>query len=233
MIRTLEQDGFAVVPSIIPAETISFLVDALERSRPLRKGAGIRNVLRIPAVRALAESAAIFALAKTVLGENAVPIRATLFDKSADSNWLVVWHQDTALPLREKRNVAGWGPWSVKEGVICAHAPAKALQQILAVRVHVDDSNEANGPLRALPSTHKLGVLSDDQIQDLVDSNEATTCLVGVGGILLVRPLLVHASSKAKSNAPRRVVHIEYAASLSCGEGLELAVDQPGPVNFA
>ena len=225
MIRTLEQDGFAVVPSIIPAETISSVADALEQSRPSRKGAGIRNVLRIPALRALAESAAIFALAKTVLGENAVPIRATLFDKSADSNWLVLWHQDTALPLREKRNVAGWGPWSVKEGVICAHAPAKALQQVLAVRVHLDDSNEANGPLRVLPSTHKLGVLSDDQIEDLVKTTVAIECHVEIGGILLMRPLLVHASSKARSDAPRRVVHIEYAASLSCGEGLDLAVD--------
>lgn len=225
MIRTLEQDGFAVVPSIVPAETISSVADALEQSRPSRKGAGIRNVLRIPALRALAESATISGLAKTVLGETSVPIRATLFDKSADSNWLVVWHQDTALPLREKRNVAGWGPWSVKEGVFCAHAPTAALEQILAVRIHLDDSNEANGPLRVLPSTHKLGVLTDDQIQDLVNSTEATTCLVGLGGILLMRPLLVHASSKVKSHAPRRVLHIEYAASLSCGEGLELAVD--------
>jgi ectoine hydroxylase-related dioxygenase (phytanoyl-CoA dioxygenase family) len=173
----------------------------------------------------LSEDVSVFGLAKRVLGENALPFRATLFDKSERSNWLVVWHQDTALPLREMRDVSGWGPWSVKEGVLCAHAPARALEQVIAIRVHLDDSNEDNGALKFFPGTHTLGVLSDDQIHQISSSTTPVECHVKAGGVLLMRPLLVHASSKTRSARRRRVLHIEYASQLSCGDGLQLAVD--------
>ncbi len=222
---SVERDGFAIVPRVVTATTISRISHALSESIVRRTRAGVRNVLRIPAVRELATQEDLLELARQVLGPGAIPFRTTLFDKSAPSNWLVVWHQDTALPLRERRDIRGWGPWSVKEGVICAHAPASALEQVLAIRVHLDDSNEENGPLKVLPATHDLGVLNDDQIHALAGQEAALDCCVAAGGVLLMRPLLVHASSKARSNAPRRVLHIEYASTLLCGNGLELAVD--------
>ena len=76
-------------------------------------------------------------IARETLGGEAFPFRATLFDKSPIANWLVVWHQDTALPLQERREAPGWGPWSVKDGVIYAHAPESALSQVLALRLHL------------------------------------------------------------------------------------------------
>src|SRR5205823_4505707 len=152
-------------------------------------------------------------IAQQILGSDALPFRATLFDKSPTANCLVVWHQDTALPFRERREMPGWGPWSVKDGVIYAHAPASALSQVLALRLHLDDSTPENGPLRVLPKTHTLGVLSDDELHDLSTRVAAIDCLVRSGGVLAMRPLIVHASSKSQSHAPRRVLHIEYAAS--------------------
>jgi hypothetical protein len=88
----------------------------------------------------------MIALARQVLGPEAFPFRATLFDKSPGANWLVVWHQDTALPLRSRLEVTGWGPWSVKEGIHYAHAPTNALNQVVALRVSFDDSTTENGP---------------------------------------------------------------------------------------
>jgi hypothetical protein len=129
------------------------------------------------------------AMAQEILGRAALPFRATLFDKSPTSNWLVVWHQDTALPLCERREVPGWGPWSIKEGVNYAHAPASALEQVLALRLHLDDSIAENGPLRVLPGTHSLGVLSDEALRDLSTQIEAIDCSVPRGGILAMRPL--------------------------------------------
>jgi ectoine hydroxylase-related dioxygenase (phytanoyl-CoA dioxygenase family) len=146
-----------------------------------------------------------------VAGNGAFPFRATLFDKSPTSNWLVAWHQDTALPVREKREATGWGPWSVKDGVIYAHAPANALEQVVGLRLHLDNSNEDNGPLQVLPGTQNRGVLTEDEIHLL-------------GGVALMRPLVIHASSKAVSSEPRRVLHIEYAACASFEGGLELAI---------
>src|SRR2546421_1540057 len=87
-----------------------------------------------------------------------IPYRATLFNKSASTNWLVAWHQDTTLPVRNRVDLAGWRPWSVKGGVLHVIASAGALERIIALRVHPDDSTGSNGPLRVLPATHVLGI---------------------------------------------------------------------------
>ncbi len=166
----------------------------------------------------------LLAIAGQILGAEAQPFRATLFDKSPTSNWLVVWHRDTALPLRERNGLQGWGPWSVKEGIVYAHAPATALERVLALRVHLDDSNEKNGPLRVLPGTHKRGVLSDDAIESLASRITAVSCLVAKAGVIAMRPLIVHASSKSQVETPRRVRHIEYAACLTIAGNVELAL---------
>jgi ectoine hydroxylase-related dioxygenase (phytanoyl-CoA dioxygenase family) len=163
-------------------------------------------------------------LAREVLGSEAFPFRATLFDKSPTANWLVVWHQDTALPLRERIDQPGWGPWSVKEGIDYAHAPSTALSQVLALRVSCDDSTLVNGPLRVLPGTHTLGVLSDDTLHDLSIRIAPVDCMVPKGGVVTMRPLVIHASSKSHTETPRRVLHIEYTASEFIVQPLKLAV---------
>ena len=177
-----------------------------------------------PVVRELVHDSRLHVLAQQVLGPDAFAFRATLFDKSPDSNWLITWHQDKALPLQEKRETPGWGPWSVKMGMNYAHAPADALVQVVALRLHLDDCTEGNGPLRVLPGTHTLGVLSDEEVEKLAVQNAAVTCLAPRGGVLLMRPLLIHASSKLQTEAPRRVLHIEYASSQVPAEGLRLAL---------
>src|SRR5262249_52043411 len=156
--------------------------------------AGARHILGQPCVQRLAGDPRVLNLARQILGENALPFRATLFDKSPSSNWLVVWHQDTALPLHERRETSGWGPWSVKDGVTYAHAPAKALEQVLALRIHLDDSTEVNGPLRVIPGTHVRDVLTDEELQKLDSEIEPVTCTVDKGGVIAMRPLIVHAS---------------------------------------
>jgi ectoine hydroxylase-related dioxygenase (phytanoyl-CoA dioxygenase family) len=215
--------GFEVEPDVLTAVEVSHLAKMLETVES-RSRAGARHLMSQPAVAKIASDFRLLALARRWLGPTATPYRATLFDKSPGSNWLTVWHQDTALPLRFRREVAGWGPWSVKAGVLYAHAPAGVLEGIAALRVHLDDSLPENGPLRLLPGTHHSGVLSDDAIHDLVSRFPAQLCVVRRGGIMAMRPLLLHASSKSTSIAPRKVLHIEYAASLQLGSDLELDV---------
>jgi ectoine hydroxylase-related dioxygenase (phytanoyl-CoA dioxygenase family) len=221
---TFDEWGFAIVPSVLSPEEVQGLVAGFDSSSVARSKAGIRHVLRHQAVADIAKDPRLIGIAQDVLGSTAQPFRATLFDKSAEANWLVVWHQDTALPLRHRREIPGWGPWSIKNEVVYAHAPANALSKVLALRVHLDDSNEHNGPLRVLPGTHKDGVLSDDALQELSAQTAATECLVSPGGVLAMRPLLVHSSSKSKSAISRRVLHIEYAESMIIEPGVELAI---------
>jgi len=219
----IETQGFAVIPDVVSEGSISVLLQRLSGANLRRSRAGIRHALQHPGVMEIAHDPGLLDIARANLGNDAIPFRATLFEKSPLSNWLVVWHQDTALPLRKRVEAEGWGPWSVKEGVIYAHAPASALNQVLALRVHLDDSTLENGPLRLLPATHKLGVLSDDGIHDLAATVKPVDCIVGKRGILAMRPLIVHASSKSLSDKARRVLHIEYASSRVVENRFELA----------
>jgi ectoine hydroxylase-related dioxygenase (phytanoyl-CoA dioxygenase family) len=177
-----------------------------------------------PVVAALAQSDRLCAIARQALGDSAVPFRATLFEKAGYANWLVVWHQDTALPLTSQLDDPGWGPWSVKDGIIYAHAPTWALSPVIALRIHLDASTSENGPLRVIPASHLAGVLTDEQVTVFAHTHQQVECLVGRGGVLAMRPLLIHASSKARSAAPRRVLHIEYADSLQLTESIQLAI---------
>jgi hypothetical protein len=214
--------GFSIVPQVFGSAEIERHVRELEACSIPRSRAGARHLLPVSPIAALSRDPRLIELAERELGCSPIPFGATLFDKSAEANWLVVWHQDTALPLVEQREVQGWGPWSKKGGVTYAHAPAHALANIVALRLHLDDSTFENGPLRVLPGTHTSGVLSDAQIHELAQRTEPVACTVNRGGILVMRPLLVHASSKSLGSAPRRVVHFEYAASEVLGNGLQL-----------
>ena len=191
----------------------------LEKSK-----AGVRHVLKAPAAYALAVDARLLVIASDFVGPTPIPFRATLFDKSQEANWLVSWHQDTALPLCRRVDQAGWGPWSTKAGVLYAHAPAWALERVVALRVSLDDSTADNGPLRVLPGTHRNGVLTDEQVAELAKAVQPIDCLTASGGVVAMRPLTIHASSKSVGAQPRRILHIEYAASLNPGPGIRLAV---------
>jgi ectoine hydroxylase-related dioxygenase (phytanoyl-CoA dioxygenase family) len=214
-------DGFAIEPAVISSHEADALGRNLASQSLQRSRAGARHLLAVPVIAALARDSRLTKLAANVLGCEPLPFGATLFDKSPDANWLVAWHQDTALPFVERREVAGWGPWSKKAGVDYAHAPAAALSKIIALRVHLDDSTAHNGPLRVLPGTHTLGVLSDAQIRAAARRMDGVACTVERGGVVIIRPLLIHASSKATAEESRRVLHLEYAAAAMF-DGLRL-----------
>ena len=221
---TVRHDGHGLVPSVFAEDEVLSLLKRLDGENLTRTRAGVRHAMKSDNVALMAQDARMLEIAKRILGDAAIAFRATLFEKLPESNWLVAWHQDTALPLRERRDVAGWGPWSVKDGVNYAHAPARALERILALRVHLDASTEENGPLRVLPGTHTQGVLTDDEIHSIAEQGTSVDCLMPSGGVIAMKPLVIHASSKSRTQNARRVLHIEYAESGAIADGLELAI---------
>ena len=220
----MKDAGFWIEENVLSHRECDSLLEALSHSQEGRGRAGARHLMRHPAVASLANDHRLLQIARRALGEEAVPYRATLFEKSGRANWLVVWHQDTALPLVSRFESPEWGPWSKKVGILYAHAPAWALRRVLALRIHLDASTPENGPLRVIPGSHTAGVLSDEEVFSMARGQEHVDCLVARGGALAMRPLLIRSSSKAQVDAPRRVLHIEYADSLTLGEHIRLAV---------
>jgi len=220
----IEDSGFETLLDVFSQKAQEQLLEVLNSTPLKRSRAGIRHLLHDSRVMRFANCEPLVRCARNILGKRAAPFRATLFDKSPDSNWLVTWHQDTVLPLRERRETPGWGPWSEKDGIQYAHAPAEALEQVLALRIQIDDCVASNGVLRVIPGSHKSGVLSDAEIHEAVATSQSIDCVARAGSVVVMRPLLIHASSKSQTDARRRVLHIEYAAVRQFADGLELAV---------
>jgi ectoine hydroxylase-related dioxygenase (phytanoyl-CoA dioxygenase family) len=138
-------------------------------------------------------------------------VKATFFNKTQESNWKVAWHQDLTIMVRKRREVAGFGPWTIKEGIVHVQPTAEILSRILAIRLHLDESGADSGPLRVIPGSHKDGRLSSEQVS-AYEKEDNEICLVPRGGALLMRPLLLHASSACAVPKPRRVIHLEFSA---------------------
>ena len=201
------QAGYSIAPQCLTGEEcgeITRVVAGIPHSR-----AGARHLMSHREAAALALDNRLIHLARKWLGNAADPFRATLFQKSAATNWLIPRHQDTALPLTTRLH---------------AHAPASALARVIALRVHLDPSGSGNGPLRVVPGSHCSGVFSDSSVAEYVNTHDYVECLVPRGGVLAMRPLLIHSSSKAGTAVPRRVLHIAYADSLDLAAGAHLAV---------
>ena len=204
----LERDGFALVPDLLTSEEVSFWADRFER--PVR--AGRRNLLDDPEVRRLSANPRI---AQLVGGARVV--RGILFDKTREANWAVPPHQDLNIALAERHEVQGFGPWSMKAGIVHAIPPVEILRGMLTIRIGIDACDMANGPLRVIPGSHHAKIPEAE-----LPNGPFVDCLHEAGGAVLMRPLAVHASPRAAKPIRRRVIHLEYAS-----------VDLPPPLRWA
>jgi hypothetical protein len=219
-VMPLEKDGFAWARSATPAETRAELCAVLTdktgeaTDNGSRRGASVyalRNVLEIPAVRSLVCSSCLREWVEPILGPEAFPVRGIFFDKIPEANWVVPWHQDLSIAVQARKELPGWGPWSVKAGIPHVQPPISLMEGMVTTRIHLDDCGPENGPLMVLPGTHRLGRLNTAETADLVAARTPTVCTASMGDILLMRPLLLHASGRATTPGHRRILHIEWA----------------------
>jgi len=212
----VESDGFTIWPGVLSPEEADRLILALPDETH-----AIRNLMEaVPDVALLARSPAIRAAAGAILGPSSFAVRGLFFDKTPGANWKVAWHQDLTIAVRDRVEVAGFGPWSEKHGIPHVRPPSAILGRMLAIRVHLDSCGTENGPLRVISGSHVEGMLDAEAIARWRREVEAKILVAGRGDVLLMRPLLLHASSAAASPNHRRVIHLEFAAEDLPG-GLE------------
>jgi ectoine hydroxylase-related dioxygenase (phytanoyl-CoA dioxygenase family) len=202
----LHTQGYAILEGALDEDSIAKYIRLLEdnTSGGTRRG-GRRNLL---------------ALTEMILGEDAFAVRGILFDKQEDANWKVPWHQDVTIAVKSRVEVDGYGPWSIKEDVVHVQPPQAVLEQMVSVRLHLDDCPASNGALRVIPGSHLKGRLDQNAIPTFVGIQSGVVCEVGRGGALLMKPLTIHSSSTAQRPRHRRVIHFDYAIS-NLEDGLE------------
>jgi Phytanoyl-CoA dioxygenase (PhyH) len=169
-LRRIAEDGYVVAGTELSSQM----------ALTSRQGAGERNLLDLPVVRGLSGSSVVRGLIEPVLGSGCLAVRGILFNKLNEANWKVAWHQDCVIAVAERKEISGWGPWSIKAGVHHVRPTSGVVSRMLAVRIHLDDCGAENGPLRVIPGSHKHGFLSDRQIQGWPKGG-TVTCIAGRG----------------------------------------------------
>jgi ectoine hydroxylase-related dioxygenase (phytanoyl-CoA dioxygenase family) len=214
--QQVEDRGFAMIPSCLTEDLVAAFCNEFGENQ-----ASQRNILAISCVRSLAQSLFMRQTVELILGKGCFAVRGIFFNKTEEANWKVTWHQDLTIAVRERINLEGFGPWSSKDDVLHVQPPDEIMNSMLAIRVHLDESCADNGPLRVISASHKMGRLPPEQVTELAEG-KAETCCVPKGGAFLMKPMLLHASSKCTAPKPRRVIHLEFANSELPG-GLEWA----------
>lgn len=168
----------------------------------------------------LGQHGCIGSAAAKFLGSSVRPVRAILFNKTPSTNWSLGWHQDRTICVRERREVAGFGPWTIKQGMPHAEPPFDLVRRMVTLRCHLDRVTATNAPLMIAPGSHEFGRVPIGQVAEVVQRCGTTSCLAEAGDIWVYSTPILHASDAARVPSRRRVVQVDYSADELPG-GLE------------
>ncbi len=206
----LAYKGFSILNYVYTKREIKRIKKALDQYFK-EVGYGVRTILKkVPKLKSLLLNNNLNKILQE-LDHNVVLTKAIYFDKPAKSNWYVTWHQDVPINVSEKIETEGYTSWTYKKEINSVCPPEEILKKIITIRIHLDDTHIRNGALEVIPGSHKKR-LNDQEIQLITKNSIPYTCDVLAGGIQLMKPLLLHASSKAKSYKRRRVLHLEFSS---------------------
>ena len=216
--QELATQGFAAVSNLYSPAEIATLLQCIECApavgasfRRSQEVFAIRNLVgEIPTLFPLLATRALQTLLAEVLPAGCQLTKAIYFDKPAQSNWLVAWHQDLMINVDCRADLPGFGPWTAKAGWVAVQPPVGVLENTVTIRLHLDDCDATNGALKVVPGSHRQGVVPAQNIAS--QTSMATVCAVPAGGAMLMKPLLLHASGRSTSVRSRRVIHLEFSA---------------------
>jgi len=136
-----------------------------------------------------------------LMPSQAVAVQCNYFIKDSVSNWSVALHRDLSIPVQARIDSKKWRNWSEKEGVLYVQPPKAVLQSLLVVRVHLEDNTKENGVLELVAQSH----------ENDAESGLREPACVKRGGVLIMKPLTLHASTKV-IKGKRRVLHFVFGS---------------------
>jgi len=213
----LKEVGFCVVPEIytdLEVNRIIAFIEASDKSNAnflkSKDVYAIRGVLNeLPELTSIVFNQKLLDLISGVFSKEYFLVKAIYFDKPASSNWVVPYHQDLTISVKEKIEQPGFVNWTIKNGQFAVQPPVSILEKIFTIRIHLDDTDENNGALKVIPKSHTRGLIRVDQFN--FEAESEVICKVPKGGLMFMRPLLLHASNRTVNSLPRRVIHLEFS----------------------
>lgn len=213
----IQENGFTVINNIFSdteIEEISKAIQNIDTSKEtFRKSEdlfAIRQFLKkVPDVKDLIFNENLKKIIKEIFGENYFVVKSIYFDKPEKSNWYVAYHQDLTISVDKKIDLENFGPWTTKQNQFAVQPPLDILENIFTIRIHLDDTDENNGALKVVPKSHAKGIYRPETIDWSVETENI--CNVEKGGVMIMKPLLLHGSNRTTNGKKRRVIHIEFS----------------------
>ena len=204
----LDSHGFAMIPSVLSDSECDRILSSLGGLDAA--SAGSRCLLQYGWCQALAAQLRAHSGIATLLPADDVAVQCTYFEKSLSRNWLVPIHQDLSIPVAARVDHPALRGWSEKEGSLYVQPPAELLERLVAIRLHLDPCSDADGPLQFIPGSHRHGRIDAAEAAQWRRDHGLVSCTQARGDALAMRPLTLHASSKASGASLRRVLHFVF-----------------------
>ncbi len=213
----IQENGFTVINNIFSEEEIETISEAIQNidtsKETFRKSEdlfAIRQFLKeVPYVKDLVFNEDLKTIIKEIFGENYFAVKSIYFDKPEKSNWYVAYHQDLTISVDKKIDLENFGPWTTKQNQFAVQPPLDILENIFTIRIHLDETDENNGALKVVPKSNAKGIYRPETIDWSVETENI--CNVEKGGIMIMKPLLLHGSNRTTNGKKRRVIHIEFS----------------------
>jgi ectoine hydroxylase-related dioxygenase (phytanoyl-CoA dioxygenase family) len=217
MQKNINEEGFAVINDVYTKQEIVQLleiIDGIDTSKPTFRKSNdlfaIRQFLKeVPDVKQIIFNEKLKSLIETYFGSDFFIVKSIYFDKPEASNWFVAYHQDLTISVDKKIDIAGFGPWTVKQNQFAVQPPLSILENNFTIRIHLDHTDENNGALKVIPNSHSKSIYRPETIDWTLEKE--VLCNVKEGGIMFMKPLLLHASGRTTNHQKRRVIHIEFS----------------------
>lgn len=229
----LQEKGFTTINGLYNEEEIEAMIAVIARADQakdtFRRSAdlfAIRQLFKeIPELLPVVVTTQLKQLVGAVFGPDHFIVKSICFDKPERSNWYVAYHQDLTISVDRKMQLENFGPWTVKQHQFAVQPPIELLERIFTLRIHLDDTHADNGALSVIEGSHLKQIFRPETIDHA--SEREVVCPVAKGGLMIMKPLLLHRSARSTSGKRRRVIHIEFAdqvlpAGLSWAEQQEI-----------
>ena len=207
MQETLNKTGYSIIGRAFGGEEVATLSQIIVRSG-IKQAFGVREfLLRVPELVPVLFNDTVREVLRRLLPDGPRVVRSLYFDKPPNANWIVNWHQDLTVNLVHREDHPGFEKWRSVEDRMVVRPPRRYLDNMVTLRIHLDSCTAENGALRVIPGSHLDGVT---EMKNWSPAEECVTiCEVPAGEMMVMKPLLLHASRRSDVSTNRRVIHLE------------------------
>ncbi|MHC0446042.1 phytanoyl-CoA dioxygenase family protein [Flavobacterium sp. 3-218] len=216
----VDNEGFSIINNVFSENEIENIISLIENktaanqeNATFRKSQDLFAIRQfhkeIPETLPVIFNEKLQEIIENTFGEGFFITKSIYFDKPEKSNWFVAYHQDLTISVDQKIEVKNFENWTVKQNQFAVQPPAEILENNFTIRIHIDKTTKDNGALKVINNSHSKGILRIENLD--FEKEKETICEVEKGGIMIMKPLLFHASNKTTNNERRRVIHIEFS----------------------